>query len=88
MLVLTDMNGFITERDFQEAEAAFPGIEAFYRALRAKPVTFLDLMRLYGRNHRWTETTAQDLRGRRDHCVLGARAREVFDSHVRSGPVF
>ncbi len=41
------MGGFITERNFQEAEAAFPGITAFYRTLGAKPCTFLDLVRLY-----------------------------------------
>jgi hypothetical protein len=41
------MGGLVTERHFAEAEAAFPGIEAFYRQLEAKPRTFLDLMRLY-----------------------------------------
>ena len=41
------MGGFITERNFAEAEAAFPGIVAFYRALGHKPRTFLDLVQLY-----------------------------------------
>jgi len=41
------MSGFITERNFEEAEAAFPGIVRFYRRLARKPRTFLDLMRLY-----------------------------------------
>ena len=41
------MSGLITERDFAEAEAAFPGIERFYAALKRKPATFLDLLRLY-----------------------------------------
>ena len=41
------MSGLITERDFAEAEAAFPGIERFYAALTQKPATFLDLVRLY-----------------------------------------
>ena len=41
------MGGFITERNFEEAEAAFPGIVAFYRALGRKPRTFLDLVQLY-----------------------------------------
>lgn len=47
MLLMEGMSGFITERDLQEAEALFPGIEAFYRGLREKPATFLDLLRLY-----------------------------------------
>ena len=41
------MGGFITERNFEEAEAAFPGIVAFYRALGRKPRTFLELVQLY-----------------------------------------
>ena len=41
------MSGFITERNFEEAEAAFPGIVAFYRALGRKPRTFLELVQLY-----------------------------------------
>jgi hypothetical protein len=41
------MSGMVTERDFEEAEAAFPGIELFYRRLPSKPRTFLDLVRLY-----------------------------------------
>jgi hypothetical protein len=41
------MSGFITERNFEDAEAAFPGIVRFYRELPMKPRTFLDLMRLY-----------------------------------------
>jgi hypothetical protein len=42
-----EMCGFVKECDFQEAEAAFPGIERFYRSLKSKPLTFLDLVRLY-----------------------------------------
>ena len=41
------MGGFITERNFEEAEAAFPGIVAFYRTLGRKPRTFLELMTLF-----------------------------------------
>jgi hypothetical protein len=41
------MTGWVTERDFAEAEAAFPGIERFYRRLTRKPPTFLDLLRLF-----------------------------------------
>ena len=42
-----EMCGFVKECDFKEAEAAFPGIERFYRGLKNKPLTFLDLVRLY-----------------------------------------
>jgi hypothetical protein len=38
------MRGLITERDFQQAEVAFPGIEQFYRQLTHKPRTFLELV--------------------------------------------
>lgn len=47
MLVGWSMSGMVTERDFKEAEAAFPGIEGFYWRLPRKPPTFLDLVRLY-----------------------------------------
>jgi hypothetical protein len=48
-MLLTDlvMCGFVKECDFKEAEAAFPGIERFYCSLKIKPLTFLDLVRLY-----------------------------------------
>lgn len=41
------MRGFITEKDFTEAEIEFPGIVATYRRLPTKPPTFLDLLRVY-----------------------------------------
>ncbi len=41
------MRGFITTRNLDEAEDAFPGIRRLYGGLRPKPRTFLDLMRLY-----------------------------------------
>jgi hypothetical protein len=47
MLMPTVMSGLVTERDFREAEAEFPGIVVFYRQLRRKPATFLDLLRLF-----------------------------------------
>ena len=47
MLIPRAMSGFITERDFREAEAAFPGIVRLYETLPRKPRTFLDLMRVY-----------------------------------------
>jgi hypothetical protein len=38
------MVGFITERDLEQAEEAFPGIQEFFRSLERKPRTFLDLV--------------------------------------------
>ena len=44
------MRGMITERDFEECECAFPGIVRYYRELKVKPETFLEL--LWGFIHR------------------------------------
>jgi hypothetical protein len=41
------MLGFITERDFEEAETEFPGIVQLFRSLEQKPKTFLDLYERY-----------------------------------------
>ena len=41
------MQGFITERDFREAEAEFPGIVQLFAELERKPRTFLELFELY-----------------------------------------
>jgi hypothetical protein len=41
------MRGFITERDFSEAETTFPGIAALYGELANKPRTFLELVWAY-----------------------------------------
>ncbi len=38
------MRGFITETDFEECECAFPGIVRYYRELKVKPETFLELL--------------------------------------------
>jgi hypothetical protein len=38
------LRGFITERDFLLAEAAFPGITDFYAHCRLRPHTFLELV--------------------------------------------
>jgi len=38
------MRGVITERDFEECECAFPGIVRYYRELKVKPETFLELL--------------------------------------------
>jgi hypothetical protein len=46
------MGGFITERDFQAAEAVFPGIERFYRTLAVKPPTFLNLLWMFQHRRR------------------------------------
>lgn len=41
------MLGFITERDFEEAETEFPGISELFQKLEHKPKTFLDLLERY-----------------------------------------
>ena len=38
------MRGVITECDFAEVECAFPGIVRYYRELKVKPDTFLELL--------------------------------------------
>lgn len=38
------MRGTITETDFDEVECAFPGIVRYYRDLKVKPDTFLELL--------------------------------------------
>jgi hypothetical protein len=38
------MRGMITELDFDEVECAFPGIVRYYRELKEKPETFLELL--------------------------------------------
>jgi hypothetical protein len=38
------MRGVITEMDFEECECAFPGIVRYYRELKVKPETFLELL--------------------------------------------
>ena len=43
------MVGFITERNLEEAEEAFPGICCFWESLTTKPRTFLELVRLFER---------------------------------------
>ncbi len=41
------MRGYITEMDFEECDEAFPGIVGFYRELKDKPKTFLELFWAY-----------------------------------------
>jgi len=41
------MRGLVTERDFGQAESAFPGIRRFYEELKLKPATFLQLVWQY-----------------------------------------
>lgn len=38
------LHGIITEIDFEEVECAFPGIVRYYRELKVKPGTFLELL--------------------------------------------
>jgi hypothetical protein len=37
------MRGFITESDFDLVDQVFPGIVRYYRELKVKPQTFLEL---------------------------------------------
>jgi hypothetical protein len=41
------MSGLVTDIDLDEADVAFPGIARFYRGLRCKPPTFLNLLWLF-----------------------------------------
>ncbi len=41
------MRGFITEMDFEKCDEAFPGIVRYYRELKDKPKTFLELFWAY-----------------------------------------
>jgi hypothetical protein len=41
------MRGYITEMDFDECDEAFPGIVRYYRELKDKPKTFLELFWAY-----------------------------------------
>lgn len=47
------MLGFITERNLDQAEKEFPGIQAFFSTLVAKPCTFLDLLAAF---EHWCES--------------------------------
>jgi hypothetical protein len=38
------MRGFITDSDFDLIDQCFPGIKRYYRDLKEKPKTFLELM--------------------------------------------
>ena len=57
MLPCWCMCGLVTEHDLEAAEAAFPGIQAFYRELEPKPPTFLDLLRRYLQRAKEAEPT-------------------------------
>ena len=70
LLVRLSMQGLITERHFESAEKTFPGIREFYRALRCKPATFLELVWEYERHAaRPSERTGK----RRRHAARPAR---------------
>lgn len=38
------MRGLVTEIDFEEVDRCFPGIVRYYRELKDKPTTFLELL--------------------------------------------
>ena len=44
------MRGYITEIDFDMVDECFPGIVRYYRELKDKPATFLELV--WGFTHR------------------------------------
>jgi hypothetical protein len=44
----TQLQGLITERHFDDAEAEFPGISAFYARCTPAPATFLELVTRFG----------------------------------------
>ena len=50
------MQGFITERDLEQADEAFPGIARFFESLSSKPKTFLELVTVF--DH-WNEDRRQ-----------------------------
>ena len=52
------MVGYITERELEQADEAFPGIARFFESLSRKPRTFLELVALF---EHWC-TPAQVLR--------------------------
>jgi hypothetical protein len=52
------MVGFITGRELEQAEEAFPGIARFFESLPRKPRTFLELL---ARFEHWCEP-AQEAR--------------------------
>jgi hypothetical protein len=41
------MKGFITDRDLDQAEDAFPGIKGYFESLGDKPGTFLELVAMF-----------------------------------------
>jgi hypothetical protein len=53
------MVGFITERDLDAAEEAFPGIVRFFQSLPRKPRTFLDLVSQF---ERWAQPGREERR--------------------------
>jgi hypothetical protein len=57
------MRGYITETDFAECDEAFPGIVRYYRELKDKPKTFLELF--------WAYTHRRN--GRPEPCPVATR---------------
>ena len=58
------LQGFITERDFNKAEEAFPGIATYYEHCRRKPATFLNLVWQFEKAHPGLVTAQASLRDR------------------------
>jgi hypothetical protein len=53
------MVGFITERELQQADEAFPGIVRFFESLSRKPRTFLELVWRFERANQWAQGACQ-----------------------------
>jgi len=51
------MVGYITERDLDQAEEAFPGIVRYFETLSEKPRTFLELV---SRFEHWCEPSSDE----------------------------
>ena len=63
------MVGFVTERDLEQAEEAFPGIVRFFESLARKPRTFLELVSKY---EQVRDADARRSRGSVRKSVVGA----------------
>jgi len=59
------VQGRITERQLPLAEKSFPGIGRFYRGLREKPATFLQLVWMFEARQLGACAAAQPTRRRR-----------------------
>jgi hypothetical protein len=81
------MVGFITERDLEQAEEAFPGIARFFVSLSRKPRTFLELVCRFEDQAVGSSSTSPDPFNyahvpRRHSPVSPSRGRRLHDAPV------